>query len=309
MYRNNYNVIPAAGMTLCRYDVVSEMRSLGVYWGWLSCPTTVWVRHYEEPKLCPTGKRPGKSGFPGSGYRFIKSRSCSGQLPGRGPILEGNREGTVCSVRTETQKDRYPLSGNLIVWIEKWRGRKRTGTSKELTGMPNCAVKYRTEESVIDSSCFVTCIGCLEGQLPVAKKIGELLLQEGLIDLEQLNKALEEQQHTGERIGTVLIKLGFITEEVLVEFIARQFNLPQVNIARLTVSRDTIGLIPPDIAQRYQAVPFGLIGNTLNVAMADPGNLFVIDDMRFLTRRNIQVHVASEFNVLPIKPKGTAWYL
>lgn len=203
----------------------------------------------------------------------------------------------MCSVRTETQKDRYPLSGNLIVWIEKWRGRKRTGTSKELTGMPNCAVKYRTEESVIDSSCFVTCIGCLEGQLPVAKKIGELLLQEGLIDLEQLNKALEEQQHTGERIGTVLIKLGFITEEVLVEFIARQFNLPQVNIARLTVSRDTIGLIPPDIAQRYQAVPFGLIGNTLNVAMADPGNLFVIDDMRFLTRRNIQVHVASEFSI------------
>jgi len=137
----------------------------------------------------------------------------------------------------------------------------------------------------------------LEGQLPVAKKIGELLLQEGLIDLEQLNKALEEQQHTGERIGTVLIKLGFITEEVLVEFIARQFNLPQVNIAKLTVSRDTIGLIPPDIAQRYQAVPFGLIGNTLNVAMADPGNLFVIDDMRFLTRRNIQVHVASEFSI------------
>jgi len=131
----------------------------------------------------------------------------------------------------------------------------------------------------------------------VAKKIGELLLQEGLIDLEQLNKALEEQQHTGERIGTVLIKLGFITEEVLVEFIARQFNLPQVNIAKLTVSRDTIGLIPPDIAQRYQAVPFGLIGSTLNVAMADPGNLFVIDDMRFLTRRNIQVHVASEFSI------------
>ncbi len=131
----------------------------------------------------------------------------------------------------------------------------------------------------------------------MAKKIGELLLQEGLIDLEQLNKALEEQQHTGERIGTVLIKLGFITEEVLVEFIARQFNLPQVNIAKLTVSRDTIGLIPPDIAQRYQAVPFGLIGSTLNVAMADPGNLFVIDDMRFLTRRNIQVHVASEFSI------------
>ncbi len=128
----------------------------------------------------------------------------------------------------------------------------------------------------------------------MAKKLGELLLQEGLIEAEQLTRALEEQQHGGERIGTVLIKLGFISDDMLVEFLARQFHVPSVNPSRLTIPKEIISLIPPEIAQKYQAVPFGLMGQTLNVAMADPGNLFIIDDIRFLTRKNIQVHVASE---------------
>ncbi|HOI93369.1 MAG TPA: type IV-A pilus assembly ATPase PilB [Syntrophobacter fumaroxidans] len=128
----------------------------------------------------------------------------------------------------------------------------------------------------------------------MAKKIGELLLQEGLISKEQLDRALNEQHQTGERIGGVLLKLGFVSEEMLTEFIAKQYSAPQVNIAKLTVPKDVLGLIPLDIAAKYQAVPFGVMGTTVNVAMADPGNLFVIDDMRFLTRKNIQVHVASE---------------
>lgn len=126
------------------------------------------------------------------------------------------------------------------------------------------------------------------------KKLGELLLQEGLITAEQLHRALEEQRHTGERIGAVLVKFGFINEDVLVEFLARQFHVPAVNPAKLTIPKEIINMIPTDIALKYQAVPFGLIGNTLNVAMADPRNLFIIDDIRFLTRKNIQVHVASE---------------
>jgi type IV pilus assembly protein PilB len=128
----------------------------------------------------------------------------------------------------------------------------------------------------------------------VSKKIGELLVEEGLLSLEQLNRALEEQQRTGDRIGSVLIKLGFIGENTLLEFIARQFRMPQVDISKLAISQQVVGLIPIDIAQKYQAVPFGVMGNTLHIAMSDPGNLFVIDDIRFLTRKNIQVHVASD---------------
>jgi len=128
----------------------------------------------------------------------------------------------------------------------------------------------------------------------VAKKIGELLVQEGLISQEQLNEALEEHQKTGDRIGATLMKLGMVSEDVLVDFIARQFQTPQVNVSKLTIPKDVLGLIPLDVAQKYHAVPFGLMGNTLNIAIGDPGNLFVIDDIRFLTRKNIQVHVASD---------------
>ncbi|NTU47606.1 MAG: type IV-A pilus assembly ATPase PilB, partial [Syntrophobacteraceae bacterium] len=131
----------------------------------------------------------------------------------------------------------------------------------------------------------------------VAKKIGELLIQEGIIDEEQLNRALEEQRQSGERVGAVLIKLGFITEDRLVDFIAKQFHVPAVNITKLTIPKDVVTLIPLDISQKYQAIPFGLMGNTLNVAIADPGNLFVIDDLRFLTRKNIQVHVCSDTSI------------
>lgn len=128
----------------------------------------------------------------------------------------------------------------------------------------------------------------------MAKKIGELLLQEGLVTAEQLDRALEEQRQTGERIGATLVKHGVIDENILLEFVAKQFRCPQVNLARISASKEVGGLIPLDIMHKYQTVPFGLMGNTLHVAMADPGNLFVIDDIRFLTRKNIQVHVAAD---------------
>ena len=128
----------------------------------------------------------------------------------------------------------------------------------------------------------------------MAKKIGELLVQEGLVSNDQLNRALDEQQQSGERIGEALVKLGMVGEDTLLEFIARQFHCPQVNLSKLNIPKEVAALIPLDIMHKYQAIPFGIMGNTLNVAMADPGNLFVIDDIRFLTRKNIQVHVASD---------------
>jgi len=128
----------------------------------------------------------------------------------------------------------------------------------------------------------------------LAKKIGELLVQEGLVTVDQLNRALDEQRQSGERIGAALVKHGVIDENILAEFIARQFCCPQVDLSKIRTPKEVAGLIPLDIMHKYQAVPFGLMGNTLHVAMSDPGNLFFIDDIRFLTRKNIQVHVASD---------------
>jgi len=142
--------------------------------------------------------------------------------------------------------------------------------------------------------------------LAVKQKIGELLVQEGLISPEQLTRALEEHQHSGERIGAALIKLGSISESTLVEFLSRQFHVPSVNLSKLAIPKDISALIPMDIEQKYQAVPFGVMGNTLNVAMSDPGNLFMIDDLRFLTRKNIQVHVAPESSIKKLISQNVA---
>lgn len=128
----------------------------------------------------------------------------------------------------------------------------------------------------------------------MAKKIGELLVHEGLVSADQLDRALEEQRQSGERLGAALVKQGVIDEHTLCEFVARQFSCPQVNLSRLNVRKEMLGLIPLDIMHKYQAVPFGLMGNTLHVAMSDPGNLFIIDDIRFLTRKNVQIHVAPD---------------
>ena len=142
--------------------------------------------------------------------------------------------------------------------------------------------------------------------MAVKQKIGELLVQEGLISPEQLTRALEEHQHSGERIGAALIKLGSISESTLVEFLSRQFHVPSVNLSKLAIPKDISALIPMDIEQKYQAVPFGVMGNTLNVAMSDPGNLFMIDDLRFLTRKNIQVHVAPESSIKKLISQNVA---
>jgi type IV pilus assembly protein PilB len=128
-------------------------------------------------------------------------------------------------------------------------------------------------------------------------RIGELLVQEGLIAVEQLNQALEEQRQSGERIGAILIRMGFLDEDVLVDFLGRQYRAPTVDPSKLTVSKDILNLIPLTTAQKYQAIPFSVVNNVLNVAMADPGNLFMIDDIRFMTQRNVRGHVASESSI------------
>ncbi len=128
----------------------------------------------------------------------------------------------------------------------------------------------------------------------MAKKLGELLMEEGLLKPDQLKRALDEQQHTSERIGSILVKLGFITEDDLVEAIARQFHVPTVNPSQLSIPKEVLNLVPLNIVQKYHAVPFGVMGNTLNVAVADPGDLFIIEDVRFLTGKTIQTHVARE---------------
>ena len=135
---------------------------------------------------------------------------------------------------------------------------------------------------------------------PVAasgERIGELLIREGLITREALDKALQEQKNTGMRLGYNLVKLGFIDEVDLTRMLARQYRMPAVDLSNFEVDARIAKLIPSELAQRHLVLPLKREGRTLTVAMADPSDLGVIDDLKFITRYDIFPVIAGEYTL------------
>lgn len=126
------------------------------------------------------------------------------------------------------------------------------------------------------------------------EKIGELLLKEKIITPEQLRKAIEEQKIMGGRLGSTMVNLGFIKEQELINFLSKQYGVPAVNLHEFEIDPKVSRLVPFEICDKYNAIPINRAGSTLIVAMADPSNIFAIDDIKFLTGYNVEVVVASE---------------
>src|SRR3954465_6705786 len=129
------------------------------------------------------------------------------------------------------------------------------------------------------------------------EKLGDLLVREGLISREQLDKALQEQKQNGTRVGYNLVKLGFIQETELTEMLARQYKMPAVDLSRFEVDPRIAKLIPADLAIKHLVLPLKRDGRTLTVAMADPTNLGVLDDLKFITRYDIFPVIGGEFTL------------
>ncbi len=125
-------------------------------------------------------------------------------------------------------------------------------------------------------------------------RIGNLLLKENLISKEQLVRALEEQKLSGGRLGYNVTKLGFLKEDELVAFLSKQYGIPSINLADFEIDASVLKLVPEDVATKHQIIPINRAGSTLIVAMADPSNIFAVDDIKFLTGYNVEVVVASE---------------
>jgi len=125
-------------------------------------------------------------------------------------------------------------------------------------------------------------------------RLGELLVREKLITADQLKKAIEEQRSSGGRLGYNLSKLGYVNEKDLTIFLSKQYGIPAVDLATTEIDPEIIKQIPQDVANKYQVIPISRTGSTLVIAMADPSNIFAIDDLKFLTGYNIDSVVASE---------------
>jgi type IV pilus assembly protein PilB len=129
------------------------------------------------------------------------------------------------------------------------------------------------------------------------QRIGELLVSEGLITRDQLAKALEEQKANGTRVGYNLVKLGFVKETDLTKMLARQYRMPAVDLTKFEVDPRIAKLVPSDLAIKHLLLPLKRDGRTLTVAMVDPTNLGVVDDLKFITRYDIFPVIAGEYTL------------
>jgi type IV pilus assembly protein PilB len=136
-----------------------------------------------------------------------------------------------------------------------------------------------------------------------ADRIGEQLIHEGLVTRDQLSKALDDARSNGNRVGYSLVKLGFLGEQDLVRALARQHRIPAVDLERVKLDPKILKLVPTDIAIKHQVLPLRRVGRTLTVAMANPTDLGVLDDLKFVTRLDIEPVIAGDFSLRKIIEK------
>jgi type IV pilus assembly protein PilB len=128
-------------------------------------------------------------------------------------------------------------------------------------------------------------------------RLGDLLVREGLITREQLDQALVEQRNSGMRLGYCLVKLGLVQETEITKALARQYRMPAVDLSRFEVDPKIVKLVPADVAVKHMVLPLKREGRTLTVAMADPTNMGVVDDLKFITRYDIFPVIAGEYTL------------
>ena len=126
------------------------------------------------------------------------------------------------------------------------------------------------------------------------ERLGEMLLREKVISPDQLQKAKRRSDREGNRLGYELTRMGFVEDEDLTSFLSKHHGVPSVDLKQIDIPDEVIDLIPEKIAKRHQCIPVNRSGTTLVVAMADPSNIYAIDDLRFSTGYDIEVVVASE---------------
>lgn len=130
------------------------------------------------------------------------------------------------------------------------------------------------------------------------KRLGDLLLEAGLIAQEQLEKALTVQKKTGERLGKALINLGYISESKIIQALELQLGVPQVDLSTILITPEVAAAIPVAVAERYQVIPIKKEGRKLTLAMVDPTNFFAIDDVRMVSGCEVEPVIASEGEIM-----------
>jgi type IV pilus assembly protein PilB len=128
----------------------------------------------------------------------------------------------------------------------------------------------------------------------MADRIGELLVRENLISLAQLKRAQADQRTTGKRLSYSLSRLGILGERDLADFLSQQYGVPWMSLTDYEIDPKVVTLISRSVATKHTVIPVQRAGSTLVVAMADPSNIYAIDDLKFITNLNVEPVVSTE---------------
>lgn len=128
-------------------------------------------------------------------------------------------------------------------------------------------------------------------------KLGELLVKNQTITPEQLSSALKEQEESGRMTGSILVGMGALKDSDLLQFLSEQHGVPAIKLSEFQIDPEVLKIIPAGVASKYQVMPISAKDSTLTVAMIDPGNIFALDDIKFLTGYRVEALIAAENSV------------
>lgn len=134
-------------------------------------------------------------------------------------------------------------------------------------------------------------------QKRIGKKLGEILLRNGVISEENLKRALDFQRHEGGLLGEILVKLGYVNERDIVQAITIQYGFPYLPLENYELNKDIIKVVPENVARQYSLVPIDVIGDILTIAMSNPLNEEAIEDLEMITKKKIQVFISTVTSV------------
>jgi len=131
----------------------------------------------------------------------------------------------------------------------------------------------------------------------INKQLGELLIERGIINPRQLDKALSLQQEKGGLIGEILVELGFVKEEDIAQALTAQYGFPYLPLSNYEIDPEVANIVPGRVARQYLLLPIDRIGNNLTLAMSNPLNMQAIEDVELLSGCSVQVFVCTSSDI------------
>jgi len=131
----------------------------------------------------------------------------------------------------------------------------------------------------------------------INKQLGELLVERGVIDLRQLEKALSVQKEKGGLIGEILVDLGYAKEEDIAQSLTAQYGFPYLPLANYEINPEVVNIVPSRVAWQYVLIPIDKIGTNLTLAMSNPLNVQAVEDVEMLSGCSIQTFVSTSSDI------------